>query len=61
MPIKGAAIPSDPFSVRFWPADRRTPRHIRYQPGSRLELWGERSGDITPRGSFKCSINKSYQ
>ena len=33
-----------------------TPWHLHYEHGSRLELWGERSGDITPPGRFKCSV-----
>ena len=33
MPVKGVAFPSDLFSVRSWPTDRRTTRHLRYQSG----------------------------
>ena len=61
IPIKGVTFPSDLSSVRSWPNDRCTTRHLRYQTGSRLELRGERSGDITPRCRFKRRFRKSYR
>ena len=61
IPMKGAAFPLGLFCALYRTIHSSTTWHLCYENGSQLELWRERSGDITLYGCFKCSFSKSYQ
>ena len=55
--IRGVTFPPDPVSAPSWPAAAAQHGIFAIKNDSRLEHWSECSGDITPRGRFKCSFS----
>ena len=58
--MKGVAYTSDLFSGLSCATDGCATRHLRHPNGSRWELWGKWSRDVTPRVRFNCSFSESY-